>query len=78
VGSLLGAGAGALLVFEVLVVEEALPVLTLVLVLELVLLPATAVLFENGLAPPEPQPTIEAMAKAATLNLMKTLEVKST
>jgi hypothetical protein len=78
VESLLGAGAGALLVLEVLVVEEALPVLALALVLELVLLPATAVLFENGLAPPEPQPTIEAMAKAATLNLMKTLEVKST
>ncbi|HEU5233936.1 MAG TPA: hypothetical protein VFU50_13820 [Terriglobales bacterium] len=64
--------------FEVLVDEEALPVLALVLVLELVLLPATAVLFENGLAPPEPQPTIEAMAKPATLNFKKTLEVKPT
>jgi hypothetical protein len=75
VGSLLGAGAGALLVVEVLVLEDALPVLALVLVLEPVLLPATAVLAENGLAPPEPQPTIEAMARAATLNLMKTLEI---
>ena len=74
-GSLLGAGAGALLVVEVLVLEDALPVLALVLVLEPVLLPATAVLAENGLAPPEPQPTIEAMARAATLNLMKTLEI---
>jgi hypothetical protein len=53
-------------------------VLALELVLEAVLLPATAVLFENGLAPPEPQPTIEAMAKAATLNFKKTLEVKPT
>ena len=74
-GSLLGAGAGALLVVEVLVLEDALPVLALVLVLEPVLLPATAVLAENGLAPPEPQPTIEAMARAARLNLMKTLEI---
>lgn len=56
--------------------DGALPVL--VLVLEPVLLPATAVLAENGLAPPEPQPTMEAMAKAATLNLKKTLEVKPT
>ncbi len=77
-GSLLGAGAGALLVVEVLVLEDALPVLALVLVLEPVLLPATAVLAENGLAPPEPQPTIEAMARAATLNLMKTLEIEPT
>lgn len=75
-GSLLGAGAGALLVVEVLVLEDALPVLALVL--EPVLLPATAVLAENGLAPPEPQPTIEAMARAATLNLMKTLEIEPT
>ena len=60
--------------------EAAVPVLALelVLVLELVLLPATAVLFENGLAPPEPQPTIEAMARAAMPNLKRTLEVKST
>lgn len=77
-GSLLGAGAGALLVVEVLVLEDALPVLALVLVLEPLLLPATAVLAENGLAPPEPQPTIEAMARAATLNLMKTLEIEPT
>jgi hypothetical protein len=60
------------------VLEVALPVLALALVLVPVLLPATAVLFENGLAPPEPQPTIEAMARAATLNLTKTLEVKPT
>ena len=78
VGSLLGAGAGALALFEALVLEGALPVLALELVVEPMLLPATAVLFENGLAPPEPQPTIEAMARAATLNLMKTLEVKPT
>ena len=78
VGSLLGAGAGALFVLEALVLEEAVPVLALELVLEPMLLPAIAVLAENGLAPPEPQPTIEAMARAATLNLMKTLEVKST
>jgi hypothetical protein len=69
-------GAGALLVVDTPALEEALPALELVV--EPVLLPATAVLFENGLAPPEPQPTIEAMAKAATLNLMKTLELKST
>ena len=77
-GSLLGAGADALLVFEALVLVEAVPVLALEVVLEAVLLPATAVLFENGFAPPDPQPTTEAMAKAATLNLMKTLEVKPT
>jgi hypothetical protein len=76
VESLLGAGAGATLVVDVL--DDALPVPALELVLEAVLLPATAVLFENGLAPPEPQPTIEAMAKAATLNFKKTLEVKPT
>ena len=64
--------------FEAEVLEVALPVLALALVLVPVLLPATAVLFENGLAPPEPQPTIEAMARAATLNLTKTLEVKPT
>ena len=73
VGSLLGAGA-----FEALVLEGALPGLALELVVEPRLLPATAVPFENGLAPPEPQPTIETMARAATLNLMKTLEVKFT
>ena len=33
---------------------------------------------ENGLADPEPQPTIEATAKAATLNLIKTLEENCT
>jgi len=33
---------------------------------------------ENGLADPEPQPTIEATAKAATLNLRRTLEMKPT
>lgn len=76
VESLLGAGVGALLVVDA--PEDALPVLALELVAEAVLLPATAVLFENGLAPPEPQPTIEAMAKAATLNFTKTLEVKPT
>ena len=76
VESLLGAGVGALLVLDA--PEDALPVLALELVAEAVLLPATAVLFENGLAPPEPQPTIEAMAKAATLNFTKTLEVKPT
>ena len=76
VESLLGAGVGALLVVDAS--EDALPVLALELVAEAVLLPATAVLFENGLAPPEPQPTIEAMAKAATLNFTKTLEVKPT
>lgn len=73
-----GTGAGALLVFEAFVLEEALPVLALEVVLEPVLPTAAAVLVENGLAPPEPQPTIEAMAKAATLNLTKTLEVKPT
>lgn len=76
VESLLGARVGALLVVHA--PEDALPVLALELVAEAVLLPATAVLFENGLAPPEPQPTIEAMAKAATLNFTKTLEVKPT
>jgi len=70
---LLGAGAGALLAFEVVV----LAVLELELVFEPAL-PDTAVLVANGLAPPEPQPTMEAMAKAATLNLMKTLDVKPT
>jgi hypothetical protein len=60
------------------VLEAALPVLALELVVEAVLLPATAVLVENGLAPPEPQPTIEAMARAAMPNLTKTLEVKFT
>ena len=67
-----------MLVFEALALEEALPVLELELVLVPVLLPATAVLFENGLAPPDPQPTIEAMARAAMLNLIKTLKVKPT
>ncbi|GEM_PF-4065713 len=81
---MLGAGAGgaeavaALPEFDADVLEGALAVLALELVLEPVLLPATAVLAENGLAPPEPQPTIEAMAKAATLNFKKTLEVKPT
>jgi len=59
-------------------VLEVLPAFELELVFEPALLADTAVLVENGLAPPEPQPTIEAMAKAATLNLMKTLEVKPT
>ena len=76
VGSLLGAGAGAVLLFDALVLEEALP--SLELVVAPVLPPVTAVLFENGLAPPEPQPTMDAMARAATLNLKKTLEVKPT
>ncbi len=81
---MLGVGAAgaevvaALPEFDAEVLEGAVAVLAVELVLEPVLLPATAVLAENGLAPPEPQPTIEAMAKAATPNLMKTLEVKPT
>ena len=81
---MLGAGAGAAELVAVLpefdadVLEGALDALAVELVLEPELLPATAVLAENGLAPPEPQPTTEVMAKAATLNFMKTLEVKPT
>ena len=58
--------------------EDALPTFALDVVFEPVLLPDTPVLAENGLAPPEPQPTMEAVAKAATLNLIETLEVKPT
>jgi len=52
------------LLFDAPALEEALSALELVVVP--VLLPATAALFENGLAPPEPQPTIDVIARAAT------------
>ena len=66
------------MLLDTLVLEEALPELAVDVVFEPVLLPETDVLAENGLAPPEPQPTIDAKAIAATLNLMNTLEVKPT
>ena len=53
-------------------------VLELDVVPEPVLLEETDVPPENGFADPEPQPTIDARAKAATLNLTNTLETKST
>jgi hypothetical protein len=74
-----GGAAGAVVVLlGAPVLEEALPALAVEVVFEPLLLPDTDVLAENGLAPPEPQPTIEAMARAARLNLIKTLEVKPT
>lgn len=42
------------------------------------LLPADSAVAENGFCPPEPQPTIVAIANAATPNLTRTLEVKPT
>jgi len=57
--------------------EAELPVLVFEPELELLTL-AVALPAENGLADPEPQPTMEATAIAAALNLIKTLEEKCT
>lgn len=66
------------LALEVLLLELEPPLLWLALeVAELTLL-ADVELAEKGLAPPEPQPTIEATAIAAAPDFIKTLGSKRT
>jgi len=76
-GTGVGAGLAVLVGVEGVEFEAELPVVVFEPEFELLTL-VVALPAENGLADPEPQPTMEATAIAAALSLIKTLEENCT